>query len=140
MEAREPNTARTIPELLRELRDETTTLLRQEVKLAKTEMTEKATTVGRNIAYLAVGGMVCFSALIILLMAASAGLTVLLSTIGAEEHSAWLAPLIVGVLTAIIGYALIQKALATLKNESLVPQDSVQSLKEDKEWLKTKAV
>ena len=47
-----------IPGLLRELRDETTTLLRQEVKLAKTELKENVSRMGSHAAHIAIGGFV----------------------------------------------------------------------------------
>jgi branched-chain amino acid transport system permease protein len=49
-----------------------------------------------------------------------------------------LAPLIVGAILAAVGYSLIKKALATLKQESIAPQKTTQSLQENKEWLKEK--
>ena len=49
-----------IPSLLRDLRDETTTLLRQEVALAKTELKENVSRMGSHAAQIAVGGFVAF--------------------------------------------------------------------------------
>ena len=55
-----------------------------------------------------------------------------------QEVAVWLAPLVVGGILAAVGYSLIQKALATLKQESITPQKTTQSLQENKEWLKEK--
>ncbi|HET9212609.1 MAG TPA: phage holin family protein, partial [Thermoanaerobaculia bacterium] len=52
--------------------------------------------------------------------------------------AAWLAPLIVGIVLAAIGYSLVKKALATLKHEGIAPQRTTQSLQENKAWLKQK--
>ena len=46
---------RSIGELFSELSRETTALLRQEVQLAKVEMTQKASRVGKNVGFLVVG-------------------------------------------------------------------------------------
>ncbi|MDQ3701733.1 MAG: phage holin family protein, partial [Chloroflexota bacterium] len=48
----------------------------------------------------------------------------------------WLAALIVGVVVAVIGYALVQRGLSALKRESLAPREAVESLKEDAQWAK----
>jgi hypothetical protein len=130
---------RSIGELLKELRDESGLLLRQEVALAKTELGEKAAKAGRNAAYIAVGGAVAYAGVLFLLLAVTAVLYVILKAMGVETHGLWIAPLIVGLAVAVVGYVLIQKGISTLKNESLVPEKTTQSLKEDKQWLQDKA-
>ena len=57
-----------IPTLLRDLRDETTTLLRQEVALAKTEMKENVSRMGSHAAQIAIGGFVAYAGIIVLLI------------------------------------------------------------------------
>jgi hypothetical protein len=132
--------SRSLTDLLKDLRDETTLLVRQELDLAKTEMSEKAAKAGRNAGYLAVGSALGHAALIVLLFGLSALLYYGLVEWGVEHIIAgWLAPLIVGAITALIGYALIQKAVSTFKRESLVPQKTVDSLKENQQWLSRKA-
>src|SRR5687768_14391180 len=122
--------------LLKELTDESRTLLRQEVALAKAEMSEKVSRVGRNVAFLVIGGAVAYAGVIVLLGAASIGLTVALANVMSEAIAAWLGPLIVGVVVALIGYGLIQKAISTLKRERLVPDKTIDSIRENTEWLK----
>jgi putative Mn2+ efflux pump MntP len=127
-----------IVQLLRELTTATRTLLKQEVDLAKTEMTEKASRVGANLGSLAVGGAVAFLGALALLAAVVYGLTTILSKFMSLGVAVWLAPLIVGAILAGIGYSLVKKALETLKRESLTPEKTAQSLQENKEWLKEK--
>jgi xanthine/uracil permease len=129
---------RSIGQLLKELRDETTTLLRQEVDLAKTEMSEKALRTGRNLGSLAMGGGVAFLGALALLAAVIYGLTSVFNQFMSVGVAVWLAPLIVGLVLAAIGYSLVQKALATLRQESLTPQTTTQTLQENKEWLKAR--
>jgi hypothetical protein len=129
---------RSIGQLLKELTQESSTLLKQEVDLAKTEMSEKASRVGANLGEVAVGGAVALLGSIALLLAAVYGLTSILDKIMSHGISVWLAPLIVGVVLAAVGYSMIKKALATLKQESITPQRTTQSLQENKEWLKQK--
>lgn len=127
-----------IVQLLRELTTATRTLLKQEVDLAKTEMSEKASRVGANLGSVAVGGAVAFLGAIALLLAVIYGLGAILNNFLSPETASWLAPLIVGGILAAVGYSLIKKALETLKRESLTPQRTTQSLQENKEWLKQK--
>lgn len=129
---------RSIGQLLKELRDETTTLLRQEVDLAKTEMGEKASRVGSNVGSLAMGGAVAFLGALALLAAVVYGLTSLLDQFMSVGVAIWLAPLIVGLVLAAVGYSLVKKALATLRQESLTPRRTTQTLQENKEWLKSR--
>ncbi|HEX6986108.1 MAG TPA: phage holin family protein [Planctomycetaceae bacterium] len=131
---------RSITELLKDLRDETTMLVRQEIALAKTEMSEKAAKAGRNAGYMGAGSALAHAALIILLLGLSALLYHGLEAMGLDNMVAgWLAPLIVGGVAAAIGYALIQKAITAFKHESLVPEKTVDSLKENQQWLSRKA-
>lgn len=129
-----------VGQLLKDLRDESGTLLRQEVALAKTEISEKVATAGRNAASIAVGGAVALAGLLFVLAAIAFGLYSLMTrTLDVSPGLAmWLAPLIVGVVVGLIGYAMVQKGLSTLKRMSPVPEKTVQTLKEDKQWLTNK--
>lgn len=129
---------RSLGQILRDLRDETSTLLRQEVDLAKTEMSEKAATVGSNLGSVAVGGAVAFAGALTLLAALTLGLISLMSEVMSRDVAMWLAPLLVGLVLAAVGYSLIKKALQALKQEGIAPKRTTQSLKENKEWLTSK--
>ena len=130
--------SRSIIDLFRQLRDESTTLLRQEVALAKTEMSEKAGTVGRNVAVAAVGGAIAHLSLIFLLLAASAGIRVAIEQTNWSAHAIWIAPLIVGSIVGALGIAMMLYAKKTLTNLSVKPEKTIRSLKEDKEWVQQK--
>ena len=119
---------RSLGDLFSELASETSTLVRQEVALAQTELTQKATSVGKNVGFLVVGGAVGYAALLAVLAAAIIGL--------ANFVPAWASALIVGVVVAIVAFLLISAALKSLKNTELTPRETVKSLKEDAEWLK----
>jgi hypothetical protein len=128
-----------IPELLRELREESSTLFRQEIALAKTEVKEKASKLSRNAIYLVAGGVVAYSGLIFILLAVTRLISVGLVAAGMEAATAaWVGPLILGLLVAIIGTAMLMKGKRTLAEESLVPEKTLQSLKEDKSWTRAK--
>lgn len=119
---------RSLGDLFTELASETSTLVRQEVALAKTELTQKATTVGKDVGFLVVGGAVGYAALLALLAAAIIGLAYFIP--------AWAAALIVGAVVGIVAFVLISSALKSLKKTELAPRQTVETLKEDAEWLK----
>lgn len=130
---------RSVADLLRDLRDETVVLFRQEIALAKTEMHEKASKFSRNTMYVAMGGGVLGAGALFILLAVTAGLyAILLEAEVSALVALWVSPLVVGVAVAIIGYGLLKKGQHTLKEESFVPEKTVQSLKEDKEWTANK--
>ncbi|MEA2695573.1 MAG: hypothetical protein QOJ16_4960 [Acidobacteriota bacterium] len=129
---------KSLGQLLKDLTAETTTLLKQEVDLAKTEMGEKASRVGTNVGSVAVGGAVLFAGALALLFAAVNALTEILAHVVPITVAAWLSPLLIGLVLGAIGYSLVNKALATLKQESVTPRRTTQSLQENKEWLKSK--
>jgi hypothetical protein len=130
---------RSLGDLIKALRDETTLLLREEVALARTEMSEKAARLSRNSAWLGIGGMVAYAGLLMLLAAGAIGLALGLVEAGlSAQMAAWLSPLIIGLVVAIIGYALVQKAISTLRREKLVPERTVETLKQDRDWMKEK--
>jgi hypothetical protein len=134
------DTRTSIADLLKNLRDETTALVRQEIALAKTEMNEKAAKAARNAGYMAAGGVLAHAGVFVILLGLSALLYWGLVEAGLSHYvSGWLAPLIVGVVVAVIGYALIQKAISAFKHETLVPEKTVDSLKENQQWLSHKA-
>ena len=131
---------RTLADLIKELRDETTTLMRQEVALAKTEMSEKAAQAGRNIAYLGTGAAVAYAGALVLLVAVTMFVTWALIAVGADRLvSYWLGPLIVGVIVVGVGAALVYKAIDTFRDpQQFVPDKTVDSMQENTQWAKEK--
>jgi xanthine/uracil permease len=121
---------RSIGELFAELAQESATLVRQEVQLAKTEMSQKASRVGKDVGFLAVGGAVAYAGL----LAIVAGLIFLLGDL--DFVPLWLSAFVVGIVVAVVGYFLVRKGLDALKQEDLAPQETINTLKEDKEWAK----
>ena len=119
---------RSIGELFSELANETSLLIRQEIALAKVELTEKAARIGRNVGFLVLGGAVAYAALLALL----AALIILLANV----MPWWIAALVVAVLVGIVAAVLISKALVELKNTNIAPRQTVETLKEDAQWAK----
>jgi hypothetical protein len=118
---------RSLGELLAELSRETGELIRKEVELATTEMTAKAKKAGTDAAVIAAGGALLHAALLVLLAALVIGLAQLGIT-------PWLSALLVGVLTAGIGYMLVNRGRTSLRKSSLAPVQTMESLKETATW------
>ncbi len=123
---------RPIGDLVRQLSDQTTTLVRQEIELAKAEMTAKGKQVGMGAG--AFGGAGVFG--LYAVGAITACLILALST----AVAGWLAALIVGIVYAAIAgvLALIGKK-KTQAGAPPVPERAISSTKEDVEWAKTRA-
>ncbi|MDX1663039.1 MAG: phage holin family protein [Candidatus Promineifilaceae bacterium] len=121
---------RSLGELFSELSRETSTLVRQEVHLAKVEMSETATKVGKNIAFIAAGGAVLYAGFLVILLVFIDGL------IDAANIEAWLAALIVGLVVLAIGGFLVYRGYNQLKQVDMVPERTIETLKEDAEWAK----
>jgi hypothetical protein len=120
---------RSLGDLFAELTRDTSTLVRKEIELAKTELGQKVSTAGKNVGFLAIGGAVAYAGVLALI----GGVILLLAQ---ALDSLWLSALLVGLVVAGAGYMLVQKGLTALRNVDLVPHKTIETLKEDKEWAK----
>ncbi|MBV9168887.1 MAG: phage holin family protein, partial [Chloroflexi bacterium] len=111
---------RSLGELFGDLVRDMGILVRQEVNLASTELTYKASRVGRELALLAVGGLVAYAGL----LAIVAAVIIVLAAAGLPW---WLAALIVGVIVAAVGAVVVQRGLAALKRVDLAPRQTIQT-------------
>jgi hypothetical protein len=119
---------RSLGELFSELAQETSTLVRQEVNLAKTEMSQKASSAGKHVGILAAGGALAYAGLLAIL----AGVIALLN----DVMPLWAAALLVGIVVAVVGYLLVRRGLDALKREDFTPRETIETLKEDQQWAK----
>jgi hypothetical protein len=120
---------RSLGDLFSDLSRETTTLVRQEVQLAKAELTQSATEAARGIGMLVAGGAVAYAGLLFLLLAIVFGLI-------EAGWDAWVSALVVGLVVVAIGAILVLRAREALKPANLAPQKTVETLKEDAAWAK----
>ncbi|HMJ01885.1 MAG TPA: phage holin family protein [Conexibacter sp.] len=121
-----------IAELVKRLADQTSTLVRQEIELAKAELTEKGKVAGSGAAMLGAAGLVGLLAL----GALTACLIALLAT--AVDH-VWLAALIVTVVYAAIAAPLALRGRDRLRAATPpAPQETIESVKEDVAWAKNR--
>ena len=123
-EARE----RPIGELVKDLSSQTSTLVRQEIELARAELQEKGKLAGKGAGMLAgaaVAGLLALGAL-------TAGLIALLDT----AMATWVAALIVMVLWAILAAVLAKAGQGALKRATPPAPQTVDTVKEDIQWAK----
>jgi hypothetical protein len=123
---------RSLIALFSDLFRETSTLVHQEAALAKVEISEKVSEVGKGIAALAIGGAIFFAGFIVLLFAASNGLAMMLP----EEHANWLAPLIVGLAVMLVGFIALGIGKHELSSTNLTPSRTLDSLRQDSQLVK----
>jgi hypothetical protein len=125
------NTAdtRTLGDLLSKLSRETATLIRQEVALAKSELTRNIARLGRHTALIAGGAALAYAG----------GLAIVASLVLGLIHAGvvpWLAALLAGAAVLVIGYALVHAGLSGLRRDPVTPEQTVETLKENTQWAK----
>jgi Putative Actinobacterial Holin-X, holin superfamily III len=127
-----PDTEASAGELVKQLSEQTSRLVRQEMELAKTELAIKGKRAGIGAGMFGTAGLLALYAVGALITAAIAALATAVDT--------WLAALIVAVVlgaaagvAALMGKNKVQEAMPP------VPEDSVESVKEDVQWTKTRA-
>ncbi len=116
-------------ELVKQLAEETSTLVRQELDLAKAEMTQKGKQAGLGIGQLGGAGLYALGALTACIIAALA-----------LAMPVWLAALIVTLIYAVVAAVLYFTGRRQLaKAGPPTPEITQQSIKEDVEWVKTQS-
>lgn len=123
---------RSLPSLFSDLLRHTTTLLHEEVELAKADVSEKAREAARATGAMAIGGAIAFAGFVVLLFAAAAALAPLLP----PDVQLWLAPLIVGAIVLVIGLIALSSGRAKLKAADLRPSRTMDSLRTDQRMVK----
>jgi len=123
---------RSTAELLKQLSDQTTTLVRREIDLAKAELAQKGKTAGIGAGLFGGAGL--------LGVGAFAALTTCLIAALDTAMPLWLAALIVAVVYAAIAAVLALTGKGKVKEAGPpVPEQAIESTKEDVEWAKTRA-
>ena len=117
--------------LLRDLAEGSATLVRDEVRLARLEVREILAGLGIGTAMVATGGVLA-------LLGALCFLTGLVLLAGDQwlRDRYWLAALFVTVVALAIATVFVRRGMAQLSPAKLAPDQTVATLKEDKEWLK----
>jgi MFS family permease len=121
---------RPVGELVKQLADQTSTLVRQEIDLAKAELTQKGREAGK--------GAGLFAAAAVIGLLAAGALTAFLIMLLDGALANWLSALIVGIVFAAVAGALAVAGRNRIQRATPpVPQQTVETVKEDVEWAKT---
>lgn len=123
---------RPIGEVAKELTSDLSLLMRQEIELAKAEMAEKGRT--------AAPGLGMFGGAGIVALCAAGAVTAFLVLVFSLFLPDWAAALIVGAALAAVAYVLVKQGKERVAEAGTpVPEQTIETVKEDVEWAKTRA-
>jgi hypothetical protein len=120
--------AASVGELIGDISNDLSQLFRQEVELAKAELKQEATKAGKAAGMLGGAGFAGYLAVVLLSLALVFGL-------GNVMDLGW-AALIVAVVWGVIGAVLYAAGRKKLKTVDPMPRRTVDTIKEDAQWLK----
>ena len=119
---------RPLSTLFSELTQETVSLFRKEIQLARSELTDKARQAGRGAAEIAIGAVLLLVAVGALAAAAILGLS--------QVMQPWLAALIVAGVLALVGGILVATGLSNVRTGNLAPRRTMDTLRDNTRWAK----
>ena len=123
---------RPLGEVAKDLTSDLSLLVRQEIELAKAEMAQKGRT--------AAPGLGMFGGAGIVALCAAGAITAFLVLVFSLFLPDWAAALIVGVVLAALAYVLIRQGKERVADAGKpVPEQTIETVKEDVEWAKTRA-
>lgn len=126
------NDGRGLGTLVRDLADGSAQLIRGEAKIARMEISGVMKGIATGTGFIAIGGVLALLGGLSLL----AGLILLVGDQWLPRDLYWLAALIVVVVSGAIAALFFRRGMSMLSPASLAPDQTVETLKEDKEWLK----
>ena len=117
-----------IGELFKRLSDDTGDLVKQEIKLAKIEMQRTASALGDDLRNVGI-------AVVVATLGALSLMTFLIISIGhLLDDKYWLSSLLIGVIFLAIGGIMAKSAITDMKQRTLLPEQTMQTLNADKAW------
>lgn len=119
---------RSLSDVLQDILANVQEILRSEIRLARTEIREEATRAVSSVLWLAAGAVVALSSWIFLLWTVAYALAAVVPM--------WAATLITAAAMTMTGAALIGVGFRRIKRVTPVPERTIDSLKENLEWIK----
>ena len=126
----EPKPDRSLGELFGEMSSNLSTLIRKEMELARVELKDEARRAGKAGGMLGGAAFVGYLAVLLLSFALAWGLN------DAFDNSGWLGFVIVGLVYGAVAAVLLAQGRNKLKEINPVPEQTVDTLKEDVQWVK----
>jgi Putative Actinobacterial Holin-X, holin superfamily III len=118
------NGTRGISDIFADIVESLGTLVRKEMQLARTEVSDKIGEMGNAVAVVAVGGVLALAALIFLLQA-------LVEVLIRSGLSPAVSNLIVAGVVGIVGAIVVSTGISRLRARTLVPERTIESLNRD---------
>jgi hypothetical protein len=119
-------------EVAKDLTSDLSLLVRQEIELAKAEMAQKGRTAAPGLGMFGGAGVVG--------LCAAGALTAFLVLVFSLFLPEWAAALIVGAVLAAVAYVLVRQGKERVAEAGKpVPEQTIETVKEDVEWAKTRA-
>ena len=118
-----------LKELFRQLGEDASTLVRQEVELGKAELRDTAKSLGKDASRLGI-------AAVIGLLGAMAGTAFAIIGLGALIDNYWLSALIVTVVLLGVAATTAKSAIDRMKEQDLKPTQTIETLRADAAWAK----
>ena len=119
-----------LSDLFRQLAEDSGTLVKQEIALAKMELKENTSRIASAAMWIPVWGAVALIGGLVLV----AFLVILLGDI---LNNYWLSALIIGAVFTILGGSMAMSAVNKVKAVALTPETTIKTLKEDRTWAKS---
>jgi len=123
---------RTLGEMFAGLSRDFKTLVQQELQLARIELSQKAVTMRKGLVLMVGGGLLAYGGFLAIIAGIVLGFV-------AAGLPYWLAALVAGVMLGGLGYMLVRSGVASLRPDQLTPHHTINTLKEDAQWLRTQA-
>jgi drug/metabolite transporter (DMT)-like permease len=126
------NDGRSVVALVRDIADGSATLIRGEVRIARLEVADVVKGIATGAGFIAVGGVLALLGGLSLL----AGVILLIGDQWLPRDLYWVAALLVVIVSGGLALLFARRGLSLLSPSALAPDQTVETLKEDKEWLK----
>jgi drug/metabolite transporter (DMT)-like permease len=126
------NDGRSLVALVRDIADGSASLVRGEARIARIEISEVVKGIATGTGFIAVGGVLALLGGLSLL----AGVILLIGDQWLPRDLYWVAALLVVIVSGGIALLFARRGLSLLSPSALAPDQTVETLKEDKEWLK----
>jgi hypothetical protein len=120
---------RPLSELFSDLSRQTAELIRQEIRLAKSELSGKLAEIGRGATLVGAGAALGLGAVVSI----AAAVVFVMIRLGIAP---WVSALITAALFGLIAFSLVQAGLSAMRRQTLTPTRTIDSLKETTQWLK----
>lgn len=129
-----------LTELIKQLGDDATTLVRQEVALVKAEFAEKTKRAALDAATIPAGGAVAYAGVILMLVGITLAVGWGLIALGMAPLPALVVSFIVlGLIVTTVGAIVAKHAVNRVTQDDLTPSRTLESIHENKQWIKDKA-